>query len=133
MLPCLIVIVCLLLFGAIYLSICVKKLHAENVVKYKLETMENEHEEGENNPPEFKEVLQWYNADYCIIAGQIENARNLNHLERMEDEIKWFYKIYEYCKSAYELDKDYNQLYLLWKQRKAAMGIKIRKFEYNYN
>jgi len=74
------------------------------------------------------QVMKYYDRDYINIARELENARNIYHLEFIRQAIvdfKYRYKEYQESKT---LKTDVNRLTKEWKEMKTSFEIRMAIF-----
>ena len=73
-------------------------------------------------------TMQYYDADYIILSAEIENARNIYHLEVISEEIKDFKRRYRAYQEPVILQIDVNRLRRMWKEKKITYEIRSAIF-----
>jgi len=74
------------------------------------------------------EVMKWYNNDYIIIARELEQARNVYHLDAIRDAIIEFKYRYKNHQESITLKTDVNRLTRQWKEMKTSFKIRMAIF-----
>ena len=75
-----------------------------------------------------KDHLQYYQIDKNIIQYQIEQARNLYHVQSMIDDIHTFKYQYKKHQCPVTLQTDTNRLIRQWREKKISFEIRIAIF-----
>jgi len=74
------------------------------------------------------EIMKWYENDYIIIAREIEQSRNIYHLEAIRQAIVDFKYRYKGYQESITLKTDVNRLTRQWKEQKTTFTIRIAIF-----
>jgi len=107
-------VICLLLFTACcFIIYCVWSKKKDN------EDFKNKH------PKPQCTTMQYYDADYCNIAEQIANARNIYHLQQIRESIYLFKKRYAPYQNQFVLFTDHKKLLSSWKGKNNTFTIRI--------
>ena len=73
-------------------------------------------------------TMQYYDADYITISEAIDKARNLYHLQSINEHIYLFKKRYQSYQEPVILQIDTNRLRRLWKEKKVSFEIRMAIF-----
>ena len=74
------------------------------------------------------QVMKWYESDYIILEREIENARNIYHLEFIRQSVKEFKYRYKGYQESITLQIDVNRLVRQWRAKKISYEIRIAIF-----
>jgi len=74
------------------------------------------------------EVMKWYENDYIIIARELEQARNIYHLDAIRNAIIEFKYRYNGYQESKTLKTDVNRLTRQWKEMKTSFEIRMAIF-----
>jgi len=74
------------------------------------------------------QVMKYYDSDYINIARELENARNIYHLEFIRQAIVDFKYRYKGYQESITLKTDVNRLTRQWKEQKTTFTIRIAIF-----
>ncbi len=73
-------------------------------------------------------TMQHYDRDYINISEAIDKARNLYHLQSVNEHIYLFKKRYQTYQEPVILQIDTNRLRRLWKEKKTSFEIRLAIF-----
>jgi len=74
------------------------------------------------------DVMKWYDSDYIILAREIEQARNIYHLDHIREAIREFKYRYKGYQESISLQIDVNKLVRQWREKKISFEIRIALF-----
>jgi hypothetical protein len=78
--------------------------------------------------PHGRTMMHYYDADLAILTGEIENARNLYHLQMIRESIKDFKKRYADYQCPVILQIDTNTLVRSHREKRITFEIRIAIF-----